>query len=679
MVGAGAVLAQTTNLPTSVFDSGTGASGTTFWRGDGTWASTLTASYTPAALGTALRAWYEMDHLTGSAGSSQSVVPDHSGNGFDLTQGTLGQQGTLALANQNGLNTLRFTYLNNTEYPFNNAILSGSTAGSMYMVYKVVSTANSNSMMAWGSAGSGSYWPYLDANFYIDFGSTTRWAVGVPTASVAAAYHIISVYSDTNDWALYVDGGTGGSSGGTSPLFHSASNTVGWNASTVYLGALGTSGSTTDGWIAEVYFTNAHQSTADRQKNEGYLAWKWGLTGNLDPSHPYKSVAPTAPGGGMMTIGGSIGGGTPGGVLYVGSGSVLAEDSTNFSWDESNYHLHLPFTGGYFLGGVPGLYTVQNTSGNNWFEGNSGNLTLTGYANFGTGDSTLASLTSGYNNTCLGISAMFHATSAHDNFAFGTQTLYNNQSDSYNTAVGALALGQLGNGGAGAGSNIHNVAIGYGAIGGIQQGSGNVGVGFGCMGNVVSPTTALLNVVIGEQAGSNLGTGGGGSVANNIFIGAHSGGNLTGATSNNTWLGSYQGKSALAQFTVAISDGTPNTLFDWNLTTGGVWSMAASPASGGIPNGLHIYHTQTALGDTTNYERAILDWNPTANVFRIGYQSGGSGALARLIAIDGFQKAGAPAAGDLPSGTMALINDTSGGATWLCYNAAGTIRKVQLT
>ena len=94
--------------------------------------------------------------------------------------------------------------------------------------------------------------------------------------------------------------------------------------------------------------------------------------------------------------------------------------------------------------------------------------------------------------------------------------------------------------------------------------------------------------------------------------------------------------------------------------------------------GLHIYNTWDVNPAPTNYERAILDWNQTANIFRIGSQAGGTGTV-RLIAIDGFQKAGAPAAADLPSGTCALINDTSGGQTWFCYNAAGTIRKVQLT
>ena len=29
------------------------------------------------------------------------------------------------------------------------------------------------------------------------------------------------------------------------------------------------------------------------EKAEGYIAWKWGLQGNLPVSHPYKNAAPT--------------------------------------------------------------------------------------------------------------------------------------------------------------------------------------------------------------------------------------------------------------------------------------------------------------------------------------------------------------------------------------------------
>ena len=44
--------------------------------------------------------------------------------------------------------------------------------------------------------------------------------------------------------------------------------------------------------IFETVVVSAVLSTADRQKVEGYLAWKWGLVANLPVSHPYKIKPP---------------------------------------------------------------------------------------------------------------------------------------------------------------------------------------------------------------------------------------------------------------------------------------------------------------------------------------------------------------------------------------------------
>jgi hypothetical protein len=48
-----------------------------------------------------------------------------------------------------------------------------------------------------------------------------------------------------------------------------------------------------DGCLGEVIVTDATVSTADRQKIEGYLAHKWGMTDNLPSDHPYKTLWPT--------------------------------------------------------------------------------------------------------------------------------------------------------------------------------------------------------------------------------------------------------------------------------------------------------------------------------------------------------------------------------------------------
>jgi hypothetical protein len=56
----------------------------------------------------------------------------------------------------------------------------------------------------------------------------------------------------------------------------------------------GSTGSTVwAGAINEVIVANYAATDSTRQRIEGYLAHKWGLTANLPSSHPYKTVGPT--------------------------------------------------------------------------------------------------------------------------------------------------------------------------------------------------------------------------------------------------------------------------------------------------------------------------------------------------------------------------------------------------
>jgi hypothetical protein len=68
------------------------------------------------------------------------------------------------------------------------------------------------------------------------------------------------------------------------------------NTDALYIGRRlnteGTSGIVT-AQIAEILVLNATITTNTRQKLEGYLAHKWGLTANLPSDHPYKTVGPT--------------------------------------------------------------------------------------------------------------------------------------------------------------------------------------------------------------------------------------------------------------------------------------------------------------------------------------------------------------------------------------------------
>jgi hypothetical protein len=48
-----------------------------------------------------------------------------------------------------------------------------------------------------------------------------------------------------------------------------------------------------DGKISELIIISSVATLNLRQKVEGYLAHKWGLTANLPAGHPYKTVGPT--------------------------------------------------------------------------------------------------------------------------------------------------------------------------------------------------------------------------------------------------------------------------------------------------------------------------------------------------------------------------------------------------
>ena len=49
---------------------------------------------------------------------------------------------------------------------------------------------------------------------------------------------------------------------------------------------------TWSGYYGEVIYYNTQLSDTDRQKVEGYLAWKWGIQATLPGGHPYASAAP---------------------------------------------------------------------------------------------------------------------------------------------------------------------------------------------------------------------------------------------------------------------------------------------------------------------------------------------------------------------------------------------------
>ena len=70
----------------------------------------------------------------------------------------------------------------------------------------------------------------------------------------------------------------------------------------------------------------------------------------------------------MLSIGDTIGSGTPGSVLFVDAGGNLGEDNNNFFWDDSNNRL------GIGTSTVNYMFTVGDTSSNQWIVNDNGEL-----------------------------------------------------------------------------------------------------------------------------------------------------------------------------------------------------------------------------------------------------------------------------------------------------------------
>lgn len=158
-------------------------------------------------------------------------------------------------------------------------------------------------------------------------------------------------------------------------------------------------------------------------------------------------------GGGGMAIGDPVTSGTAGSVLFVAAGPVLAQDNTNFKWDNTNKVLSIGVgcviygdtSANIYLSdqpppsGLVGAGAAQNVA--------IGSLVLNaltnGYDVVALGDSAGATLTSGHEGTFCGAFADGTATGENQNsFGFGATCTANNQVTLGNSSIATLRCQQ---------------------------------------------------------------------------------------------------------------------------------------------------------------------------------------------------------------------------------------------
>jgi len=226
------------------------------------------------------------------SGSSVTQMNDKSGNGYNSTAG--GTTPTYSSAT-------RSIVFGGAGYFTNSSLSLPLSTRSVFIVCRQTSrVADFEGIMLLSSPSLGDV-DYDSATTIPYFASGSNVVVGDTAFSIYNRGTYVQNYRPyvLTPLGIYVD--VFGSSSGTLYVNGTSNSTVAdssglGTANGYILGARKFSGTTLstflNGTINEILVFNSVLTTSERQKVEGYLAWKWGLTGSLPAGHPYKTVQP---------------------------------------------------------------------------------------------------------------------------------------------------------------------------------------------------------------------------------------------------------------------------------------------------------------------------------------------------------------------------------------------------
>ena len=245
------------------------------------------ADWTPTYLSSGtLTAWYKADSISGSDGDSVGTWSDSSGNGHTTAQLTSARQPTLQTNELNAKSVVRFDGTNDILSDGDIAALDVGT-GDIWMAAVFKSTDDSAAQFFF-EKGTTEFGLMTTASGVLQFrmGGTTN----IPEQSAGNWSRTAFVIAT----ASRVSGTCSGFIDGTASTTTGTTNTSSISNSSVFdIGAAAVGGQAMTGDIAEILVGGATLDTNQRQKIEGYLAHKYGLSDNLPSSHPYKSSKPT--------------------------------------------------------------------------------------------------------------------------------------------------------------------------------------------------------------------------------------------------------------------------------------------------------------------------------------------------------------------------------------------------
>lgn len=238
-------------------------------------------AWTPADLGAALALWLDAEDTASITlnGSNVSQWSDKSGNANHAVQNTAALQPVYSATGWGGKPSIEFAQ-DRLELPSNFA--SGT---SLYFVAQRTGATGNQTLL--GCTGPSDYVPiFSDGNVSSQL---LRFA-GINDPAQSSIYMTGELIKAKNSIPVV----------NRDALFDLAGSRRIWEflgilplSSSPWIGYTGSGGYAWYGPIVEIVASTNDSSTEERQKLEGYLAWKWGLEANLPADHPYKSAPPT--------------------------------------------------------------------------------------------------------------------------------------------------------------------------------------------------------------------------------------------------------------------------------------------------------------------------------------------------------------------------------------------------
>lgn len=241
------------------------------------------SAWTPSEISTVF--WYDPSDAATitTIGSTVTQVTDKSGNNYTLSATTVGKTGpTIGTRKLNGLNVFEYALTIPNNQVLENNVFSydqATTPLCLAMIVRCDNEAISDQDFLFSGTESSTTRIALRRTITNQLGIVSNGSIETPAGSATEdmTMLIIAKFNSTTS-TIRLDG---------IPL---ASGNIGTVAFTsINIGANELESNNIEGFIAEIV---SFADTTNQDIVEGYLAWKWGLQGNLPAGHPYKNYKP---------------------------------------------------------------------------------------------------------------------------------------------------------------------------------------------------------------------------------------------------------------------------------------------------------------------------------------------------------------------------------------------------